>query len=343
MSREIRVSVAMATWNGGRYITTQLESLGNQVHLPCELIVCDDASTDDTLEKVRKFSRSSPFPVKIIRNRQRRGYSQTFFTAMRKCDGDWIAFCDQDDFWFDTKISDCVGMISENPGVAMVLQKALVSDQFLRVIPGVVVKCQYRAGLYSPRGHKAFSVWHGFLQTVAREVVASVCRVRPPINYGDDGPFLTYDKSTFAVANALGRSAVIERPAAIYRRHPGAATTSLQYKLSGERVFKSSKELELRYIQWARASASQARYVLQIARRADNRQWESEARVAAGLMLAAARRYRLAAKIMGKDGRLSKLAVFIRLVLGGALRFDSYIRFPRKEVLGEVLKSFKDY
>jgi len=46
---DLRISVAMCTFNGGRYLEEQLESIGAQTRPPCELVVCDDGSTDATI------------------------------------------------------------------------------------------------------------------------------------------------------------------------------------------------------------------------------------------------------------------------------------------------------
>jgi glycosyltransferase involved in cell wall biosynthesis len=60
----MNVSIALATYNGARWLRDQLESLACQTLLPCEVVVSDDQSTDRTLEVVEQFSASAPFPVR---------------------------------------------------------------------------------------------------------------------------------------------------------------------------------------------------------------------------------------------------------------------------------------
>ena len=60
------VSVAMATYNGERYLPEMLESLAAQTRLPDELVVRDDGSTDGTLGVVHDFARRVPFRVEVI-------------------------------------------------------------------------------------------------------------------------------------------------------------------------------------------------------------------------------------------------------------------------------------
>lgn len=56
-----RISVAMATYNGARFIAEQLASLATQEVLPYELVVCDDGSTDGTPEIVERLTPDDGF------------------------------------------------------------------------------------------------------------------------------------------------------------------------------------------------------------------------------------------------------------------------------------------
>ncbi len=100
-----RVSVALATYNGAAYLEAQLASLAAQRELPCELVVCDDGSSDTTLAILERFARDAPFEVRIHRNPRRLGYADNFMLAAARCNGDLIAFCDQDDVWHQDKLA----------------------------------------------------------------------------------------------------------------------------------------------------------------------------------------------------------------------------------------------
>ena len=76
------VSVAMATCNGEAWIDAQLASLVGQTRQPDELVVCDDASEDSTLERVRTFAQSAPFPVRIEPRSERIGATANFERAI---------------------------------------------------------------------------------------------------------------------------------------------------------------------------------------------------------------------------------------------------------------------
>jgi hypothetical protein len=103
-----KISIALATYNGAQFIGRQLDSLAQQTLPPAELIVCDDGSSDSTLRIVTDFSRSAPFPVVIVENAKRLGFTANFLQAARMCQGDLIAFCDQDDEWLPQKLQRIV-------------------------------------------------------------------------------------------------------------------------------------------------------------------------------------------------------------------------------------------
>lgn len=125
----MQVSVALCTYNGSRFLGEQLRSIAEQTTLPCELIICDDGSTDSTPEIVRVFADEAPFPVHFLRNETTLGSTKNFEKALRLCSGDAIALCDQDDLWHKDKI-ECLARVLENePDVGGVFSDALLVDE----------------------------------------------------------------------------------------------------------------------------------------------------------------------------------------------------------------------
>lgn len=127
----IKVSVAMATYNGSKYLNQQLDSLASQDYLPFELVVCDDNSSDDTIAILTHFARRAPFPVFIHKNSSNIGPIANFFKAISYCSGDWISFCDQDDVWLKHKIHDVVIAVQSNPNCICVFQYASLTNASL--------------------------------------------------------------------------------------------------------------------------------------------------------------------------------------------------------------------
>ena len=123
-----RISVAMCTFNGGRYLQEQLESIALQSRLPCELVVCDDRSTDDTLAILKRFQAEAPFTVKVIQNSLRLGSTRNFDQAIGLARGGLIALCDQDDRWAPTKLERLSRALEENLFLGGVFSDASLID-----------------------------------------------------------------------------------------------------------------------------------------------------------------------------------------------------------------------
>jgi glycosyltransferase involved in cell wall biosynthesis len=101
----LKISVAMCTYNGARFLEEQLESIASQTARPFELIVCDDGSDDHTIDILRNFSRAATFPVKLFEARNRRlGCTKNFERAIGLCTGQVICLADQDDIWEPEKL-----------------------------------------------------------------------------------------------------------------------------------------------------------------------------------------------------------------------------------------------
>jgi glycosyltransferase involved in cell wall biosynthesis len=110
-----RVSVAMCTCDGARFLPEQLQSIASQTILPNELVVCDDVSTDNSVAIIEDFSRQAPFEVKLFRNGARLGPAKNFGKALRLCESEIIFLSDQDDIWKSTKVESLVGPLHRDP------------------------------------------------------------------------------------------------------------------------------------------------------------------------------------------------------------------------------------
>lgn len=109
------ISVAMATYNGEKYVAQQLQSIYDQTSRPDEVIIVDDRSSDETVPKIRAFIESRPeIDWKIYINEVNQGYVKNFFKAISLTKGDIIILCDQDDIWLDNKVAEIREVFNNN-------------------------------------------------------------------------------------------------------------------------------------------------------------------------------------------------------------------------------------
>lgn len=115
------ISVAMATYNGEKYIEQQLDSIRNQKQKPDEVIICDDGSTDNTVVVINEYIKK--YKLKqwiVVENEKNLGYFDNFFKAIKLCKGDTIYLSDQDDIWDLEKIYAFEKIYIKNPDVSMI-------------------------------------------------------------------------------------------------------------------------------------------------------------------------------------------------------------------------------
>lgn len=98
----IRVSVAMATYNGEKYIKEQIESILINLKENDELIISDDGSKDNTKNIIEEFLKKDK-RIKIFAG-PKKGVKQNFANAIEKCQGEYIFLSDQDDIWNKDKV-----------------------------------------------------------------------------------------------------------------------------------------------------------------------------------------------------------------------------------------------
>jgi hypothetical protein len=122
------ISVAMCTYNGAIFLPEQLKSIANQTVPIDELVVCDDGSSDNTLEVLRSFATNSPFPVIIHSNEKNLGSSKNFEKCLGLCQGDTLFLSDQDDVWRADKVEKHLALYEANPSVDAVFSDAMVID-----------------------------------------------------------------------------------------------------------------------------------------------------------------------------------------------------------------------
>lgn len=92
------ISIALATYNGAKFLHEQLISLINQTYPPKEIIIVDDCSKDNTLQIIQDIQKKYSF-IKLFINDQNKGPIKTFELAISKCSSNYIALSDQDDIW----------------------------------------------------------------------------------------------------------------------------------------------------------------------------------------------------------------------------------------------------
>ena len=117
----MKLSIAMATYNGENYIGQQLESLRTQTRCADEVVIVDDCSADTTPNIIRTFIENNSLSNwKLTVHTKNQGCTRTFREALSLTTGDIIFLCDQDDVWLPDKIEKTANFMEENPKIQMI-------------------------------------------------------------------------------------------------------------------------------------------------------------------------------------------------------------------------------
>ena len=111
----MKISVAFIVYNGARYMRTQLDSILAQTHKVDEIIVCDDASSDNTKEILEEYKKSYPNLFFLHYNNKNLGPTKNIERAIQACTGDIILLSDQDDYWEPNKAETIIKWFEANP------------------------------------------------------------------------------------------------------------------------------------------------------------------------------------------------------------------------------------
>jgi GT2 family glycosyltransferase len=121
-----KISVCMAAYNGERFVQAQLETILPQLDVHDEVIIVDDASTDGTVEQIKRLQDDR---IALIQHSTRKGAVATFEDAILSASGDILFLSDDDDLWATGKVQKYLAAFASNPDVRVVTSKVSQIDQ----------------------------------------------------------------------------------------------------------------------------------------------------------------------------------------------------------------------
>lgn len=99
------VDIALATWNGARFLPPLLDSIVTQSYQNWRLVVRDDGSSDGTCQILAAFAERHKARVELVQDgRVRLGVTRNFEATVARCTSNYVAFADQDDVWLPVKL-----------------------------------------------------------------------------------------------------------------------------------------------------------------------------------------------------------------------------------------------
>lgn len=211
----------MATYNGERFVETQLESILAQTHADFELLVSDDCSTDATRDILQRFADADGRVRLVDAGRRFGGARDNFLWLLSQATAPYIAFCDQDDLWLPEKVELGLNALHELEGTwgtdapLLAFSDVAVAAEDLSVIDPSFLS-------YSGLDPRHSGLGHLLVQNLAPgcTIVANRALYHDALRIPEDvSPVIMHDWWLMLTASALGHIGFVDEPTMLYRQH----------------------------------------------------------------------------------------------------------------------------
>lgn len=220
------ISVCIATYNGGKFLKEQLESILSQLSANDEIIISDDGSVDDTMSIIYNFNDSR---IKVFSHIPQCGYSNhqkstsNFENALVRCSGDYIFLADQDDIWLPNKVSKCVQLLSKYD---FIVHSRIEIDKYSNIISNV---CELSHPL------NWFSIlikmkWFGCCMAFRRNVLNIVLPF--PLR------LIAHDYWISIMAMKFCNCYILDEPLILYRKHDNSVSQHISNSLTFKILYR---------------------------------------------------------------------------------------------------------
>ena len=204
-------SVAMAFYNGKKYIKEQVNSILDNLEINDELIISIDDDSDGSKEILEKLALEDP-RIRLVKG-PGKGVVKNFQNAIRECRGEIIFLADQDDVWKSEKVS-CVMKAFEDPKVTAVVHNADIVDEDLKDTGETTFQWRNSgAGFWKNMKKNSYI---GCCMAIRRKILPRIFPI--PENVW------IHDQWIGLLAEQLGKVVFLQESLLLYRRHGGTVT-----------------------------------------------------------------------------------------------------------------------
>jgi glycosyltransferase involved in cell wall biosynthesis len=205
----IRASVAMAVYNGEKFLQQQIDSIIEQLGASDELVISVDPSDDNSKEVALEYAKDSR--VRVF-DGPGRGAIKNFENALRHVKGEYIFLSDQDDVWDKNKISEMLSALA-GQNVYAAVHDAYVTDEDLKIISETFFEISFYPGIIK---NIIKNRYIGCCMAFKREVLQHALPF--------PGNLPMHDQWIGIIARKLGEVVFVPKPLIYYRRHQGTVT-----------------------------------------------------------------------------------------------------------------------
>lgn len=209
----MRISVAMATYNGEKYLREQMDSILANLSADDEIVVSDDGSDDTTWAILEEYQSKSEIPIRLVKG-PKMGVISNFERALIACKGDYIFLADQDDVWAPDKVEKVMKAFRDH--VQLVMHDAVVYNESMNTVL-MESYFEYRHSKPGVWANLMKNSYMGCCMAFRRELVRQILPIPTNIQMHDQWIGVISDYF-------YGKSVLLDEKLLSYRRHNSAIT-----------------------------------------------------------------------------------------------------------------------
>ena len=225
----VMIDILIPTYNGAKYLKTQLDSILEQSYSDWRILIRDDGSTDGTDKIIEDWKCSNPGKLFVIPDVERGlGVSQSFGRLLMASSADYVMLCDQDDFWDSEKIRKSLDKIQEEEQKGgqtplMVCTDLEVVDHELNTIS----KSFWRDRKDSPKILKDFEKLIAHSVVTGNTILLNKCAVKLAVPIKTN--FFLYDQWISIKVARYGKILFLDEALVKYRQHENNVLGSFKF------------------------------------------------------------------------------------------------------------------
>lgn len=221
----MKISVAVAVFNGEKFIEKQLNTILNQTTPVDEVVISDDCSTDNTFNICQEFIlKNNLTNWKLLKNSKNLGFCFNFYNAIENCSGEVIFLADQDDEWYQNKTKIMLETLEKHPEIKVLASRYDVIDQNSNIlentgIPYLGEKFDDTIEYLPTESFIGCSYIRGFSMCFRKEIL----KYFKPLQLKS---LLAHDWLFCMLGNVEGKTAVLNTKLTAYRYHTNNVSLS---------------------------------------------------------------------------------------------------------------------
>lgn len=236
----VRVSVAMTTYNGEKYVKEQIDSILINLTEKDELVISDDGSTDKTIEIIKSYNDPR---IKLIEG-LKKGVKKNFENAIAHTTGEYVFLADQDDIWSEDKVEKVLKELYNNVG--LVIHDAIVFDSdYNQIIYDSFFKYRNSGKGIIKNIYK--NTYIGCCMAFKKDLKEYIIPIPNDIEM--------HDQWIGLIAEKYGNVLFLKEKLIKYRRHSGNVSSFKHYPLA--KMIKNRINLIKNLVSWNRSNKKQ--------------------------------------------------------------------------------------